>query len=142
LADQVDATVKDGAKVLTGGKRIDGPGYFYQPTVLADIPPSSPGRKEELFGPAAMLFKVGSIDEAIAIANETRFGLGSAAFTNDEAEIARFSRDLDAGCVFINTMVASDPRLPFGGVKKSGVGRELAGQGIREFVNVKTIGIA
>lgn len=142
LADQVDATVKDGAKVLTGGKRIDGAGYFYEPTVLADIPADSPGRKEELFGPAAMLFKVGSIDEAIAVANETRFGLGSAAFTNDDAEIARFARDLDAGCVFINTMVASDPRLPFGGVKKSGVGRELAGQGIREFVNVKTVGIA
>ncbi|UOM34474.1 NAD-dependent succinate-semialdehyde dehydrogenase [Acuticoccus sp. I52.16.1] len=142
LADQVDASVREGATVLTGGKKVDGKGWFYAPTVLADLPDDSPARKEEMFGPAAMLFKVTSLDEAIAVANETRFGLGSAAFTNDEAEMARFGRDLDAGCVFINTMVASDPRLPFGGVKKSGVGRELAGHGIREFVNVKTIAIA
>ncbi|WP_420393658.1 NAD-dependent succinate-semialdehyde dehydrogenase [Acuticoccus sp.] len=142
LAAQVDATVRDGAKLLAGGKAASRDGWFYEPTVLADIPEGSPGRQEELFGPAAMLFKVGSIDEAIAVANETRFGLGSAAFTNDEAEVARFGRDLEAGCVFVNTMVASDPRLPFGGVKRSGVGRELAGHGIREFVNVKTIAIA
>ncbi|RAI00447.1 NADP-dependent succinic semialdehyde dehydrogenase [Acuticoccus sediminis] len=142
LAEQVNTSVKEGAKVLTGGKAASGKGWFYEPTVLADLPPESPARREEMFGPAAMLFKVGSIDEAIGVANETRFGLGSAAFTNDEAEIARFGRDLNAGCVFVNTMVASDPRLPFGGVKKSGVGRELAGQGIREFVNVKTIAIA
>ncbi len=142
LASQVEASIREGAKVLTGGKTIDGDGWFYAPTVLADLPPESPARKEEMFGPAAMLFKVASIDEAIDIANETRFGLGSAAFTNDQTEIARFGRDLNAGCVFINTMVASDPRLPFGGVKKSGVGRELAGHGIREFVNVKTIAIA
>ncbi|WP_075221666.1 NAD-dependent succinate-semialdehyde dehydrogenase [Acuticoccus yangtzensis] len=142
LTKQVDQLVHDGAKVLTGGKARTGKGWFYEPTVLADIPSGSATRCEELFGPAAMLFKVGSIDEAITIANETRFGLGSAAFTNEPADIARFARDIESGSVFINSMVASDPRLPFGGVKKSGVGRELAAHGIREFVNVKTIAIA
>lgn len=142
LARQMDATVREGATVLSGAGQAEGKGWFYKPTVLADIPEESPGRREEMFGPAAMLFRVGGLDEAVAVANETRFGLGSAVFTGDEAEIDCFTRDLLAGSVFVNTMVASDPRLPFGGVKKSGVGRELAAHGIREFVNVKTIAIA
>lgn len=142
LSEQVDATVRDGARVLTKAAPSEGAGWFYGPTVLADIPEASPGRREELFGPAAMVFRIGSIEEAIAVANETRFGLGAAAFTNEGSEIERFARDLQSGCVSINAMVASDPRLPFGGVKKSGVGRELAGHGMREFVNVKTVSVA
>ncbi len=132
-------TVAAGARVVLGGKPIDGPGNFYPPTVLADIPAGSPADVEEIFGPVASLFRVASLDEAIAVANRTRFGLGSSAWTRDPAERDRFVRELEAGAVFINGMVKSDPRLPFGGVKKSGFGRELSEHGIREFVNVKTV---
>ena len=124
---------------LSGASRLDGPGNFYPPTVLADIPTGSPADVEEIFGPVASLFRVGSLDEAIAVANRTRFGLGSSAWTRDPAERDRLVRELEAGSVFINGMVKSDPRLPFGGVKKSGFGRELSEHGIREFVNVKTV---
>jgi succinate-semialdehyde dehydrogenase/glutarate-semialdehyde dehydrogenase len=137
----VSQTLAMGARLLTGGHRLPGPGFFYAPTAIADAPRGSPARDEELFGPVATLIRVGSIEEAIAVANETRFGLGSAAFTRDPAEQQRLVAELQAGCVFINGQVKSDPRLPFGGVKASGYGRELAGQGIREFVNIKTVWI-
>jgi succinate-semialdehyde dehydrogenase/glutarate-semialdehyde dehydrogenase len=139
LDAQVQATVKAGAKLRLGGKRLDRPGYFYPPTVLTDIPHDTPAYREELFGPVAALFRVASLEEAIRLANDTKYGLGSAAWTNDAGEQIEFVRDLQAGQVFLNGMVASDPRLPFGGVKRSGYGRELGVWGIREFVNIKTV---
>jgi len=141
LDEQVKRAVASGARVLTGGKRIDRPGNYFEPTVLVDVDVNAPVSCEEIFGPVAMLFRVDGIDEAIRIANATPFGLGSAAWTNDAREQQRFIEELEAGSVFINGMVASDPRLPFGGVKHSGYGRELAEFGIREFVNIKTVWI-
>jgi len=141
LDEQVKKAVASGARVLTGGKRLDRPGNFFEPTVLVDVDVSAPVSCEEIFGPVAMIFRVNGIDEAIRIANATPFGLGSSAWTNDAAEQAQFIEEIEAGCVFINGMVASDPRLPFGGVKNSGYGRELAEFGIREFVNIKTVWI-
>jgi len=146
LEEQVQVSVAAGAKVLTGGARFKADetlsrGNFYEPTVLVDIPRDSPAYADEIFGPVASLFRVGGIDEAIELANVTPFGLGAAAWTNDDAERGRFVDELEAGCVFINGMVASDPRLPFGGVKHSGYGRELGEFGIREFVNIKTVWI-
>ena len=133
--------VAAGAKLLAGGKRMDGPGNFYEPTVLADIPKSNPVYYEEIFGPVAMLFRARGIDEAIEIANDSDFGLASSVWTNDEAELGKFVSEIEAGAVFVNGMVASDPRLPFGGVKNSGYGRELSSFGIREFCNIKTVWI-
>jgi succinate-semialdehyde dehydrogenase/glutarate-semialdehyde dehydrogenase len=141
LEEQVQKSVEAGAKVLTGGKRLEGKGYYYIPTALADIPEDSPAYKEELFGPVALFFRARDINEAIGIANDSIFGLGSSAWTNDRTEIEQFTSELQAGSVFINGMVASDPRLPFGGIKHSGYGRELATFGIREFVNIKTVWI-
>ena len=138
---QVSKSVAAGARVLTGGKRVPGPGNFYQPTVLTHIPETAPAYCEELFGPVALLFRVPNIDEAIALANSTPFGLGASAWTNDGQQRNRLIEELEAGCVFINGMVASDPRLPFGGIKSSGYGRELGEFGIREFVNIKTVWI-
>jgi succinate-semialdehyde dehydrogenase/glutarate-semialdehyde dehydrogenase len=138
---QVKTSVAAGALVLTGGKKLDGPGNFYEPTVLVNIPPGSPASCEEIFGPVAMLFRVRDIDEAIKLANATTFGLGAAAWTNEQNEQERFIEEIEAGSVFINGMVASDPRLPFGGIKHSGYGRELSEFGIREFVNIKTVWI-
>jgi succinate-semialdehyde dehydrogenase/glutarate-semialdehyde dehydrogenase len=141
LDADVQKTVAAGARVLTGGHPLDRSGNFYAPTVLADIPKDSPAYKEEFFGPVASIFRVKDVDHAIQIANDSRFGLGASAWTNDPAETERFINELDAGMVFLNKMVASDPRLPFGGVKFSGHGRELAEHGIREFVNIKTVWI-
>jgi succinate-semialdehyde dehydrogenase/glutarate-semialdehyde dehydrogenase len=140
--EQVRKSVDAGAKLLTGGKRIDRPGFFYEPTVLADIPPESPAYREEIFGPVACCFRVVDAEEAIKIANDSSFGLGATAWTNDSNEKELFATELVAGMVFINSMVASDPRLPFGGAKRSGFGRELGAEGIREFVNIKTVSIA
>ena len=139
IDEQVKTSVAAGAVILTGGKKLNRPGNFYAPTVLANIPKHSPAYKDEVFGPVAMLFRVKNIDEAIAVANDTTFGLGASAWTNDAGEKARFVEEIEAGCVFINAMVASDPRLPFGGIKNSGYGRELSEFGIREFVNVKMV---
>jgi succinate-semialdehyde dehydrogenase/glutarate-semialdehyde dehydrogenase len=139
LDAQVQETVSRGADVLLGGAPIAGPGWFYAPTVLADIPRGSPAREQELFGPVASLFRVPSVDAAIALANDSTFGLGASAWTTDPVEAEKFARGLEAGSVFINGMVASDPRYPFGGVKHSGYGRELGSWGLREFVNIKTV---
>ena len=139
LQADVQASVNAGAKVLTGGKPADRPGSFYLPTVLTDIPKDSPAYREELFGPVASIFRVKNVDEAIRVANDVRFGLGASAWSNDKSEQERFINELEAGMVFINQMVFSDPRVPFGGVKRSGVGRELSTYGIREFTNVKTV---
>ncbi len=137
--EQVKRSVAAGAIVLTGGKQLDRPGNFYEPTVLVNVPPDSTVSCEEIFGPVATLFRVTNIAEAISLANATSFGLGAAAWTNERNEQERFAAELEAGSVFINGMVASDPRLPFGGIKNSGYGRELSEFGIREFVNIKTI---
>jgi succinate-semialdehyde dehydrogenase / glutarate-semialdehyde dehydrogenase len=139
IAGQVERSVAAGARVLTGGKRLERPGYWYAPTVLAGVTPESPAYHDEVFGPVAMLFRVRTVEEAIRLANDTPFGLGASAWTDDAGERARFVDEIEAGMVFINAMVASDPRVPFGGVKQSGYGRELSWQGIREFVNAKTV---
>ena len=141
LDEQVRRSVEAGARVLTGGHRMDGPGNYYAPTVITDVRPGSPAYHDELFGPVAILFRVRDADEALALANDSMFGLGASVWTNDATEQARFIEDIETGLVFVNGMVASDPRLPFGGVKRSGYGRELAAFGPREFTNIKTVWI-
>ena len=141
LQAQVERSVAAGAHLLLGGSVPAGPGCFYPPTVLAEVPLDAPAAREELFGPVAPLFRVDSLDEAIALANATDFGLGAAAFTTDPVEQERLAAEIDAGSVFCNGLVKSDPRLPFGGIKRSGFGRELAAFGLREFVNAKTVWI-
>jgi len=141
LHADVQKTIAAGARVLTGGKPVNGAGNYYAPTVLTNIPKESPAYRDELFGPVASIFHAKNVDEAISIANDSRFGLGASAWTNDKHERERFINEIEAGMVFINRMVASDTRLPFGGVKHSGHGRELGPYGIREFTNIKTVWI-
>ena len=136
------ASVAKGATVLLGGKPIPGPGYFYQPTVLTDVAAGMPAYSDELFGPVAAIITVANEKEAIAVANTTVFGLGSAVFTRSRKTAARVASQVIAGQVFVNDFVKSDPLVPFGGVKESGHGRELGSFGIREFVNVKTLRFA
>ncbi len=140
--EQVQKSIAMGAKLLTGGNRIHGPGLFYEPTVLVDVPKESPAYREEVFGPVASIFRVRDAAEAIETANDSSFGLGASAWTNERDEQELFASELESGMVFINAMVASDPRLPFGGAKRSGFGRELGAHGIREFTNIKTIWIS
>jgi succinate-semialdehyde dehydrogenase/glutarate-semialdehyde dehydrogenase len=140
--DQVRRSVDAGARVVCGGEPVAGPGFFYPPTVLADVPPDAPAVREEVFGPVAPLLRVRDLDDAIRVANDSPYGLGASAWTRDAAEAARLEAELEAGSVFINAMVASDPRLPFGGIKRSGYGRELSALGMREFMNVKTVRVA
>ncbi len=142
LEAQVKAATRVGARVLTGGERMLGEGNYFEPTVLAGVPRASVVYREELFGPVAMLFRVQDINEAIEIANDTHFGLAASAWTRDPAEQQRLISELQCGGVFLNAMVASDPRLPFGGIKRSGYGRELSAAGMREFLNAKTVVIA
>lgn len=139
---QVKASVEAGAKLLTGGKRIERPGCFYEPTVLADVPLDSPAAREEIFGPVAAFFRAVDAAQALAVANNSSFGLGASVWTKDAGEQQLFAAGIEAGMVFINAMVASDPRIPFGGIKRSGFGRELGAEGIREFVNAKSVVVA
>ena len=138
---QVKSALESGARVLTGGRKIEGAGNFYEPTVLVNVHSNSTVFRQELFGPVAMLFRARDMEEAIEIANDSNFGLASSFWSNDADEIARAIDELQAGQVFVNSMVASDPRLPFGGIKRSGYGRELGSFGIKEFVNVKTVSL-
>jgi succinate-semialdehyde dehydrogenase / glutarate-semialdehyde dehydrogenase len=140
--EQVQKSIAMGAKLLTGGNRIHGPGFFYEPTVLVDVPKESPAYREEVFGPVASIFRVRDAAEAIETANDSSFGLGASVWTNERDEQELFASELESGMVFINAMVASDPRLPFGGAKRSGFGRELGAHGIREFTNIKTIWVS
>jgi succinate-semialdehyde dehydrogenase/glutarate-semialdehyde dehydrogenase len=136
---QVQKSVALGAKLLLGGKQIGNVGAFYEPTILTDVKKGMPAYDEEVFGPVAAVIKVESIDEAIAVANDTPYGLGSSIWTKDIALAKELAGKIEAGSVYINSMMASDPRLPFGGIKKSGYGRELSHYGIKEFVNIKTV---
>ncbi|WP_158943781.1 NAD-dependent succinate-semialdehyde dehydrogenase [Granulicella sp. S190] len=142
LEQQIQAATRVGARVLTGGERMLGAGNYFEPTVLTGVPRTSTVYREELFGPVAMLFRVQDINEAIEIANDTPFGLSASAWTREPAEQQRFISELQCGGVFLNAMVASDPRLPFGGIKHSGYGHELSAAGMREFLNAKTVVIS
>jgi len=139
LQDQVDRSVRAGAVVATGGRPLDRPGFYYPPTVLTRVVPGMAAFDEETFGPVAAVSRARDVAHAIALANASRFGLGASVWTSDPARGERLAAEIDAGAVFVNGAVKSDPRLPFGGVKRSGYGRELAAAGIREFVNLKTV---
>jgi succinate-semialdehyde dehydrogenase / glutarate-semialdehyde dehydrogenase len=139
LHDQVERSIEQGAELLTGGAPLDQPGYYYAPTVLDRVTPKMTAASEETFGPAAAILRVADEDEAIAVANDSEFGLGASVWTSDLDRGERVAARIEAGCLFVNELVKSDPRVPFGGVKDSGYGRELGAYGIREFVNAKTI---
>lgn len=139
--DQVERAIAEGARLVTGGRKLDRAGFFYAPTVLADVAPGTVAFSEEIFGPVAAVIRARDAEHAVSLANDTSFGLGGAVFTRDLARGESIARRLDVGCAFVNEMVKSDPRMPFGGVKRSGYGRELAEFGIREFVNIKTVWI-
>ncbi len=143
IRDELDKQVKDsvaaGARLVVGGEKLARDGYFYAPTILTDIPPNAPAARDELFGPVASVFRAKDVTDAIGIANGTTFGLGASAWTRDQSERTQLIDEIESGLLFINGMVASDPRLPFGGVKNSGFGRELGEFGIREFVNIKSV---
>ena len=139
LLAQISAAVDSGGQILTGGERIAGAGNYVQPTVIAGVPRTAAVSREETFGPLALLFRVESLEDAISLANDTPFGLGASVWTSESREQDDFARRLEAGSVFFNTPVASDPRLPFGGVKHSGYGRELGRAGMLEFMNLKTV---
>jgi succinate-semialdehyde dehydrogenase/glutarate-semialdehyde dehydrogenase len=139
LHDQVERSIAAGAKLRAGGKSVEGPGFTYEPTILDHVTPEMAAFSEETFGPVAAIIRVKSPEDAIEHANNTEFGLGAAIWTRDSKKAAIYARQINAGAVFINGMVASDPRLPFGGIKRSGYGRELGSYGIREFTNTKTV---
>jgi succinate-semialdehyde dehydrogenase/glutarate-semialdehyde dehydrogenase len=141
LIAQVDASVKLGARIVTGGHALDGPGFFYAPTLLDHVTTDMPVFTEETFGPVAALIRVKDVEEAVRLANDTEYGLGAAIWSRDTAKAQIIARRIEAGSVFINAVVASDARVPFGGVKKSGYGRELGALGLREFTNIKTVWI-
>jgi succinate-semialdehyde dehydrogenase/glutarate-semialdehyde dehydrogenase len=139
--EQVRRSVEQGAKLLVGGEPLDRPGFFYAPAVLVDVEPGNVAFEEEIFGPVASVIRARDADHAVELANATSFGLGGAVFTNDREKGEDLALRLEVGCAFVNNMVKSDPRVPFGGVKASGYGRELSYFGIREFVNIKTVWI-
>ena len=142
LHDQVERSVQQGAKIVLGGRPLDGSGFFYAPTVLTDVAPGNPAFDEETFGPVAAVTVAQDAEHAIALANQSPFGLGASIWTSDTLRGERLASDVESGCVFINEIVKSDPRVPFGGIKHSGYGRELSDFGIREFTNIKTVWVA
>ncbi len=142
LHEQVEESVDAGATLELGGEPLDREGAYYPPSILTDIPEGSPAADEELFGPVASVFRVSDTEEAIRRANDTHYGLGASVWTQDKRQAKEVAREIEAGMVFVNELVKSDPRLPFGGVKDSGYGRELSEHGIHEFVNKKTMWVA
>jgi succinate-semialdehyde dehydrogenase/glutarate-semialdehyde dehydrogenase len=141
LHSQVERSIAAGAKLKMGGAFVERAGFYYQPTVLDYVTAEMPAFVEETFGPVAAIIRAKDADEALRLANQTEFGLGAAIWSRDTDKARRLARQIDAGAVFVNGMVASDPRLPFGGIKRSGYGRELGYHGIREFTNIKTLWI-
>jgi succinate-semialdehyde dehydrogenase/glutarate-semialdehyde dehydrogenase len=142
LQAQVSSSLEQGARLLAGGSRLDRPGFFYQPTVLSGVIPGMPCFEEETFGPVAAIIRADDERHAVSLANRSSFGLGASIWTRDLDRARELARRIHTGSVFVNSMVASDPRLPFGGIKESGLGRELGAHGIRELTNVKTVSIA